>query len=89
MLIAPTVSSDDNNVDVIVGVVVGLGVLLFVIVIVVIVIIVLLSLQVKRFSRNKEDSTNNTYEDMRMGNVYENVGIQNMSNITEKAHIKH
>ena len=89
MLIAPTVSSDDNNVDVIVGVVVGLGVPVLVIVIAVIVIIVLLSLRVKKFSRNKEDCTNNTYEDMTMGNVYENVGMQNMNDSTEKGYIKH
>ena len=61
---------------------------LLVIVIGIIVIILVVSLRMKTFSRNKEDSTENTYEDMAMGNIYENAGIQNMNDSTEKGHFK-
>ena len=43
----------------------------------------------KTLSRNKKDSTENTYEDMTMGNTCENIGMQNMKDSTEKGHIKH
>ena len=56
--------------------------------IVVIVLILVVSLRMKSLSRNKEDSTENTYEDMTIGNIYENVGMQNMNDSTEKGHIK-
>ena len=61
---------------------------LLVIVIAVIVIILVVLLRMKKFSRNKAHSTNKTYEDMTMANIYENVGIQNMNDSTEKDHFK-